>query len=387
VGVAVLSEISEFVKRLVEVWNATSPDALAVVLAGTAMLGGAGGWYAHRMREKPVLTGPTAPPDPTPEAELITRILAAVDQEDGSLWRFHPARQPQEALRRLKAARLPIVTFANLKGGVAKTTHVANLAAYYAKSGKRVLAIDLDYQGSLSAMLLRPAAMPIVESLVDKVLSRHSVEPCHLPASIAASKIRGTLSVLTASLSLNRAENDVFMRWLLTPTPTLDFRYALAEYLGSNGRENSFDIVWIDTPPRLTAGTINALTASSHFVIPTILDEVAIGNIGTLLKQIRELLKNDLNPGLDFVGVLPTMTSTANMNANENRVLGDADELAARNWPSRTTSFTAFVPDKVGVARAATESIAVLSDTGATGSSQYFEAVGQELAKRIGLAL
>jgi hypothetical protein len=81
--------------------------------------------------------------------------------EGQSLWLQTPIRQPDSYFTFIRGSCIPIWIFANLKGGVAKTTNAANLAAHYANKGETVLLIDLDYQASATAMALRDSQRSI----------------------------------------------------------------------------------------------------------------------------------------------------------------------------------------------------------------------------------
>jgi hypothetical protein len=89
-------------------------------------------------------------------AEAQKKLIAAVrllsGQTESELWLRQPVGKPTNYEQRLQES-IPIMVFANLKGGVAKTTLSANIAAYFETIGERVLVIDLDFQGSLTSML------------------------------------------------------------------------------------------------------------------------------------------------------------------------------------------------------------------------------------------
>lgn len=175
---------------------------------------------------------------------------------------------------------IPIISVVNFKGGVGKTTICANLAGYFAKAGKRVLLIDFDYQGSLSDTKLT-------------VLSSN-------------------LWIYPAFYGFSRSEVQVMFRWLTAKDP--EIRYNLHRYLQSHtfqtDPETAFDLVLIDCPPRLLTGSVNALAASTHVLVPTILDGQSNNATLNTLQAIQQF-RQKLNPALKTLGVVPSLVVEA----------------------------------------------------------------------------
>jgi cellulose biosynthesis protein BcsQ len=376
----VLKDIGEFFKQLAEIAKHVPIDTLAVVLAGTIGTGGLLGWYTHKFLKG--AKGPIEPPPPPDcDCKHIARLQSELDKDADGIWRLHRVAPPSAALTILRNSSMRIVVFLNLKGGVAKTTTTVNMAAYFARLGKRVLVIDLDYQGSASAMLLRAGGLGEKPSAVDTVIATGTgsiKEACDLSAKL------GPIELLTAGDTLNRTETGTLFRWLLDPKPTTDIRFNLASFLASpEVQARKYDVVLIDTPPRLTLSTINALTAATHFVVPTILDQLSIGNVGALTGQVRALFKAELNPHIELAGILPTLTYTRALNDVEQNAVQQLRLLVSDTWKAEPYIFENFVPDKTGIARIAAQEVAIL-DRRTDGSAHFFEAVGKELAKRLG---
>ena len=99
-----LSDISEYVRSLLELAKHAPPDKLAVVVLGSIAVGGVGGWYARRLLgRRPLPTSDTSPAPPDPRLENLERLEAALDRNDEELWRFHPSKVPIDLLDRIVA--------------------------------------------------------------------------------------------------------------------------------------------------------------------------------------------------------------------------------------------------------------------------------------------
>src|SRR3984893_14814985 len=234
------------------------------------------------------------------------RALDAV-RRDGAhegkgVWLTAPIDQPRDYWRGVTNSRT--LAIANLKGGVGKTTLAANIGAYIAKEWhKRVLLIDLDFQGSLSSMAFPGKDWLPAEhqsSLATRLISSN-IAP--VDVSLLAQKVDlnngengpGRLQVITAYYDLAQADNRIMVEWLLQSIhyapqdlhhalidhlkgnllPTADVRYTLAKILHSDIVQKAFDIIIIDCPPRLTTSDIQAFCASSHLLVPTIFDRTS----------------------------------------------------------------------------------------------------------------
>ena len=115
--------------------------------------------------------------------------------------------------------------------------------------------------------------------------------------------------LITSDYTLTECETRLMLMWLQNGSE-LDVRYNVAKVLlGGRVQDevDGFDVVLIDAPPRLTTGTIGALTASTHLLVPTILDPLSAETIGSFLRQ-SWALRGKLNPGLELAGVVGTMT-------------------------------------------------------------------------------
>jgi len=227
------------------------------------------------------------------------------------------------------ASSVPVLCVVNFKGGVGKTTISANLAAHFAAQGKRVLLIDSDYQGSLSETVMSHA------KIADFIGSSYMlIEGERDPESVRGKaerlvSIDSRLWIYPAFYDYSRAEVKMMFRWLVGHD--FEIRYNMSRYLRSapfsfDNAESGFDLVIIDAPPRLLTGVVNALVASTHVLIPTILDgqsQRATVNTVMAIQQFRQ----KLNPSLKFLGIAPSLVSSAaGFNDRELEAIADLEQ-------------------------------------------------------------
>ena len=315
----------------------------------------------------------------------IERLTDAIS-EKLLLWNRQPIVKPEHYARWFLGS-IPIILVANLKGGVGKTTLVANLAAYFDQKGYRVLLLDLDYQGSLSLKLLNAAEIYEYESRIEEFLrgerklqSQGDFELLRR-APMELRPIMPNTKLVTAAYEFFDQENRLMLDWLLSENSG-EIRYNLATYLLDPRFQKDFKIVIIDAPPRLTTGFVNALCASTHLLIPSILDRLSTQAVSNLLAQIREL-KSELFPNLNLLGVVPTMvTNNRGLTARETRVLDGLRASGAKAWGSDFFVFeNQAIPRRAAIANAAGIDVAFLRDDDVRGIfSKFGEAIEQRLS-------
>lgn len=192
-----------------------------------------------------------------------------------------------------------IIAMCNQKGGVGKTTTTINLGAALARYGRRVLAVDFDPQGALSAGLGVTAhdVPTIYELMLGKVKDPREV--------IQETATRG-LDVLPANIDLSAAEVH-----LVTEV-------AREQILASVLRQVSddYDVILIDCQPSLGLLTVNALTASHGVLIPLASEYFALRGVALLIETI-EKVKTRLNPQLDLDGIIATMYDSRTLHSRE----------------------------------------------------------------------
>jgi chromosome partitioning protein len=258
-----------------------------------------------------------------------------------------------------------IITVANQKGGVGKTTTTVNLAAGLAQAGLNVLVIDNDPQGNASTALgveHRAGTPSIYEVLVDGDPLAGAVQQCpDIP----------TLWCVPATIDLSGAEIELVS--LVSRETRL--RRALDIYLEDRVRagQERIDYVLVDCPPSLGLLTVNAFVVGREVLIPIQCEYYALEGLSQLLKTI-ELIKAHLNPELHVSTILLTMydgrTNLAQQVAAEVR----------EHFPDQTLRTT--VPRSVRISEAPSHGQTVMTyDPGSTGALAYLEAA-REVTER-----
>ncbi|WP_335613034.1 ParA family protein [Hyphomonas oceanitis] len=226
----------------------------------------------------------------------------------GSIWSYRATRR----LTRKQRDSLPkVLTVMNFKGGVGKTTLVANLACSFAlKFGLKILVVDLDYQGSLTS-LLKPAGLDEgrMNLAGDWLKTKH---PHGVSAEYFTTKTIYPdlpIDLVTAGYELTEVENNQLQRWLLHAddlSADLPTKFARTLSWAKNGF-TQYDLIIMDAPPRLSVASINALVASSHVLIPAKLEHLATEPIRKLLDQLKQLAVQ-FGAKFSVLGVVCNMT-------------------------------------------------------------------------------
>ena len=281
----------------------------------------------------------------TPIAEEALRAARVLHPE--------PNQLPRPTHRR-------VLTVANQKGGVGKTTSTVNLAAGLAIHGLRTLVIDLDPQGNASTAL--------------------NVEHSSGTPSVYE-VLLGEVSVADAAATSEQSPN------LLCVPATIDLAGAEIELVSMSSRESRLkealsdealaqldvDYVFIDCPPSLGLLTVNAMVAAREVLIPIQCEYYALEGLGQLLSNI-ELVQAHLNPALSVSTIVLTMYDGRTKLADQvtNEVRNHFGEVVLRT----------VIPRSVKVSEAPGYGQTVLAyDPGSRGAMSYLDAA-REIAER-----
>jgi len=249
-----------------------------------------------------------------------------------------------------------IISIANQKGGVGKTTTAVNLSSALAKIGKKVLLIDCDSQANATTGLgIDKPSLDV--SLYQGLIGEAGIDDVQLPTMLPK------LMLVPANVDLIGFEIEM----VSAPQREAKLKQFIAPV------QDLYDFIIIDCPPALSLLTLNAFTASHSVLIPLQAEFFALEGLGQLLDTVKRV-KSSFNPGLKIKGILLTMfDKRTNLSQN---VVEDAKQYF------KDLVFKTKIPRNVKLGEAPSYGLPVLLyDKQSQGSKSYM-AFARELLKR-----
>lgn len=251
-----------------------------------------------------------------------------------------------------------IISVANQKGGVGKTTTTINLAAALCEAGKRVLIVDLDPQGNASTGI----GVEIEDrglTTYDLLLGEVAVEDIAQETSVER------LMVVPATVDLSSADLDLISNEKRS--------FLLHDALNHRSIDRfAFDYILIDCPPSLNLLTVNAMIASNSILVPLQSEFFALEGLSQLMLTIRDVRKQG-NPELRIEGVLLTMYDA------RNNLSVQVEQDARANLGGLV--YETVIPRNVRLSEAPSFAMPVLSYDPASKGAMAYRALAKELLR------
>ena len=189
-----------------------------------------------------------------------------------------------------------VIALANQKGGVAKTTTTLNLAVALKEKGMKVLCVDLDPQGNLTmSQGLNPDEIDrsMYDVLVHKLPIEQVIQEREIDLAVSSIDLAGAELALSSMIGRERALEKALV-----------------------SVRDRYDYILFDTPPSLGLLTINAFTASDGVIVPVQTEYLALRGL-VQLENTLAMVRENLNPNVQIMGILPTMYDKRLINSKE----------------------------------------------------------------------
>ncbi len=303
--------------------------------------------------ETPAPAATTEPPEPRREIKIertedadegrmsAAEVLAPVRRRGPEIGAEEP---------RPETSRAKVISFANQKGGVAKTTTTLNLAVAFAESGHDVLCVDLDPQGNLTmSQGIDPDKVEksMYDVLVDRIPIREVIHEREIDIAVSSIDLAGAEIAMSTQIGRERSLEK-----------------------GLAAVRDDYDFVCIDTPPSLGLLTINALTASDKVIVPVQCEYLSMRGL-VQLQNTLEMIRENLNPGVEIEGILPTMLDSRTVHAKE------AVEILEENFGDLV--FKSRIRKAVKFAEAPVRGSSVLKYDPKGNAAGYYRELAQEV--------
>jgi chromosome partitioning protein len=247
-----------------------------------------------------------------------------------------------------------IISMANQKGGVAKTTSTVNLAAALKERGMRVLVVDLDPQSNLTMSFgIDPEHLQqsMFDVLVHRLPIREVIQQREVDVAASSIDLAGAELALSAMIGRERT-----LEKALAPV------------------RDDYDFILIDTPPSLGLLTINAFTTSTGVIVPVQLEYLSLRGL-VQLESTLQMIREHLNPAVHIEGILPTMVEGRTVHGRE------ALDLLQANFHDLV--FETRIKKSVKLAEAPVQGGSVLSYQPDGAGANAYRALAEEVLSRV----
>lgn len=249
-----------------------------------------------------------------------------------------------------------IIAVTNQKGGVGKTTSSINIAFYLAKAGKKTLLVDFDPQGNATSGLgIDKSELDV--TVADVVTGQRKLAEVIIPTEFK------NLSVAPAMPTLANTEVEIAQA---------EHRFSRLKY-AIESLNTDYEYIIIDCPPSLSLLTVNALIAAKYVLLPVQAEFYALEGLGQLLETMK-LVRKNLNPTLDLIGVLPTMVDSRTSLSNQ--VLSEI----AKHFPAKI--FKTTIPRNVRLAEAPSHGVPIGAYDRFSKGARAYKAAAKEVMER-----
>ena len=250
-----------------------------------------------------------------------------------------------------------VISVTNQKGGVGKTTSAVNIAYYLAKMGKKTLIVDFDPQGNATSGLgfdkqeLEGTMAEVIletKELIDVILPTDHKNLFLAPSTPHLANTEVELA--QANRRFTRLKNAI-------------------------GMLKNYDFIIIDSPPSLSLLTVNGLIAARYVLLPVQAEFYALEGLGQLLETMK-LVRKNMNPTLDLLGVLPTMVD------GRTTLSGQVHEEIKKHFPGKV--FKNTIPRNIRLAEAPSHGLPVGAYDKFSKGARAYKSVAKEVIQRVG---
>lgn len=250
-----------------------------------------------------------------------------------------------------------VIAVTNQKGGVGKTTTSINVAYYLARLGHETLLVDFDPQGNATSGL-GVEKMQLNATMAEVLLGQKKLNEIIIPTEFKRLSVAPTMPTLANAEVELAQEKHRFSR----------LKYALDTV------PPNYEYIVIDCPPSLSLLTVNALIASRYVLLPVQAEFYALEGLGQLLETMK-LVRKNMNPTLDLIGVLPTMVDS------RTSLSGQVIAEVAKHFPAKV--FKTVIPRNVRLAEAPSHGVPIGEYDRFSKGARAYKAVAKEVIERV----